>query len=218
VSTVPFLLAVLSVACSSSSAGPADSQPTGGGAGASGSAGASGGAGASGTAGATASDLTCDAMADFTPCGGDLLGTWTLRKGCDWYPAPSCPGKTVTATHDFQGATVTFAAQQVTSTTGTDAYAQAHSIPLSCITPPSTTCPMGDAPVGDSCVGTGVQETQPYSFGAGHYSYDGIFLRLFTTQQLRYEVCVQGNEARLALVLPTGDPTTNEHGLLILTR
>src|SRR5690349_3630797 len=91
------ILVVLALpACSSGSGngGPLDGGISGAGGGAGSGMGAGGGAGIGGSGGGPGT--SCDA---FTPCGGDITGTWTIAYTCgygDGQPQPvmNCPGGT----------------------------------------------------------------------------------------------------------------------------
>src|SRR5437764_3422559 len=63
--------------------------------GGSGSGGAGGGgANSDGAVDGAVNDPSCGS---FTPCGGDIVGTWRYQSGCGWMSSSSCPAyRTVT--------------------------------------------------------------------------------------------------------------------------
>lgn len=80
------------------------------------------------------------ASLDFTPCGGDLTGTWTFSAAClDLPPGQGdptggkCPQATAAVTIDMSG-TITFAAGGTYDVTGTTSASMSFSVPASCMT------------------------------------------------------------------------------------
>lgn len=99
----------------------------------------------------------CDSLA-FTPCGGDLVGTWMFTAACVSLPPGTdpfngkCPGATLAATVDFNG-TITFAADKTYNLNDTTQTSLAITGPKSCF---GGACPASDAKqtvtdLGDSC-------------------------------------------------------------------
>ncbi|HVY46914.1 MAG TPA: hypothetical protein VHB21_13595 [Minicystis sp.] len=83
---------------------------------------------------------------EFTPCGGDLVGTWTFSAACvDLGPASSdptggkCPQATTTATIDFTGS-VTFTAGGMFNEMDTTSLDIVYDLPASCVSQLGGSC------------------------------------------------------------------------------
>ncbi|HSY25487.1 MAG TPA: hypothetical protein VK841_25375 [Polyangiaceae bacterium] len=103
--------------------------------GAAGTTGASGGTGTSGTTSGTSGSTTSCNQA-FTPCGGDVTGTWTIVSDCIVSSAEAdagCVGETGTVTVQSGSETLTFnaGAYSVSATQGTSS--ETLTIPIACL-------------------------------------------------------------------------------------
>lgn len=149
----------------------------------------------------TALGGSCEGVS-FTPCGGDVTGTWTFDAMCfdmgDTMFADDCPE----ATFDIDitgGGTVTFNGDNTHTATGNTVATITTNYPKSCL-PESMTCAMfgqfmGEATDrGDYCEITMVQSNA--NDDAGTWSADGNTLTVEIEgddEPVTMEYCVNGN-------------------------
>jgi hypothetical protein len=140
-----FALALLASACGGSSsdrggAGGADPGVilSGGASGSnglagSGSGGGSGSAGAGHSAGTPSSGEECPVV---TPCGGNLVGEWTIKQECITLPAEgftaTCPGLMLMLSPLTVSGTISFKADNTLSSSGTISFTESLRYPPSC--------------------------------------------------------------------------------------
>jgi hypothetical protein len=125
-------LSLTTIGCGSSAQHP--DAATGGTGGTGGS--ASGGSGGSGNPGSG----TCGKV---SPCGGSLLGTWTLTEGCAdiaTQPAPTCPDQRLVSWTPTLTGNWTFNADLTYSRSTVTSIIVVWNIPLSCISALAATC------------------------------------------------------------------------------
>jgi hypothetical protein len=152
--------------------------------------------------------------ASFTPCGGDITGTWTLRTGCGQSALvmSSCPGATSQFSSDVSG-TATFNPNGTYLLSLTSDVSGMETFPASCLLgtqscamlAPSSTMPgsSGDVTctgnVGQSCTCTG--EVKSTLTDTGTYGRFGSFVALNgssgPTGSQGY--CVKSNQLELSL-------------------
>ena len=118
----------------------------------------------------------CSAL-EFTPCGGDLTGTWSFTAGCvDLSPTQAdptggkCPSATASATVDFTG-TVTFGSDGRYSVDTTQSASITFEVPKSCL-PSGASCTSVDASATDKGSTCELVQSQPSktSTEAGTYT------------------------------------------------
>src|SRR4051812_43895717 len=152
-SSAAFLLALLACACGGSSEGAgAGGAPTGGGPSSSGGSGSNAGAGdggrsSSGSSGSSSSSgagndaaagnsggSTCPAAA---PCGGDLVGDWTIDQICLNRTMlgfnQACPGQSVSISQLTATGTVSFKADGSMTSSGFISFHESAQLPASCV-------------------------------------------------------------------------------------
>jgi hypothetical protein len=143
--SLAYLIGVATVALSLTTIGcgsPAQKPDAAAGGGSGGSSGGgNGGGGARGGSGGAGSG-TCGKV---LPCGGDLVGTWTLTENCrdlPIQPEPTCPGERITSwtATILGGSTWTFNANMTYSRSVTATSVVVWSYPLSCIIELSSSC------------------------------------------------------------------------------
>jgi len=214
-----FLVSVLVCACGGSSEGPGAGGAGGGGLGngASGSTGRAGAsaisnAGTSGT-GTTSTDSTCPT---FTPCGGDLLGDWTIKEVCIKSPSKGlngvCPGMTLSVGAITATGTLSFRADHTETGSATISYPASVHIPADCYTESNctlyeTVLKAGDGVSTASCswdTATGCSCTmnvnQALSMGSGTYEVQGtnaIFTSADSAEPSVSSFCVSGNTLQM---------------------
>jgi hypothetical protein len=195
---------------SSGSGGSAGSTSSGGST-ASGGSTSSGGSTASGGSGGSAAcgpqDPDCDAvLAAFSPCGGDVTGTWDLTTACHVWggpgPDPDCNDNVVeiatgpaAGTWVFDGSDVTVTNYQVAQTGHSLYSSNCASTPGDCATIealtkaqwPTACCAMIDA---TTCECYATAALQPLANSTRPYSTNGNTLTLDGTDT---EYCVNGN-------------------------
>lgn len=159
----------------------------------------------------------CDALA-FTPCGGDLTGTWTFGATCATLPAGSDPfqGKCAGASMSIeaeQTGTVTFGGDKSFSVNSNLTATLTMSVPKSCL-PSGATCDMiaNGKPVtddGTNCVSVQPQDPKA-STDSGTWRSEGTQFWTTstgeTTEDGPFDYCVTGNTAKVKTV--TKDGTT----------
>lgn len=98
--------------------------------------------------------LSCDdedkggggSCGNFTPCGGDVVGTWNIKQYClsnTASPIPECPAATVSVDGLSASGTVTYAANMTTTANTTIRGTMKMNIPASCLM--GATCALVDA-------------------------------------------------------------------------
>lgn len=166
--------------------------------------------------------VACDA--DFTPCGGDLTGTWEFTHGCvssfaQGTPMPvlsgdACDAAFSTITVDVSGS-AHFGTDQDANIDQVVVVTSSYSIPLACLEEVSRaggtpfTCDLfGGVEEGDECTQSGSSGDIPSTF-AGTYTSDGGALTLKASDDLvllglgtlnpEVDYCVRGDTLTLRL-------------------
>ena len=233
--------ALLACACGGSADGEAGGSTPGGaqggmGSGSSGRAGANGlagsgssGVGAGNNGGASNGSAECPA---FTPCGGNLLGEWSIKQACISL-APNalsslCPEAKLTLSPLTATGTVSFKADNTMVSSGVISFTESIQLPRSCSTEAQCTSVVTaaaadptisnakcdyDAIAGCSCSFTSTQPTM----SSGTYEVQGNNVTFTSSapnaQPAVNSFCVSGNTASLRQVNGTGSSST-----LILTK
>jgi hypothetical protein len=162
--------------------------------------------------------------ATFTPCGGDLVGTWTVESTCNVAAPPmQCPGVTVTISPNESG-TLTFNADETFSMNLKIEETGTATVPASCLTA-GTSCSMlggtttaQGVTVKTTCTGTltagctcslGVTGTVALS---GTYATAGSDVSLTTggTPTSPVSYCVSGSQLQLGSAV-TGQPSNSTY-------
>lgn len=146
------------------------------------------------------------ASLDFTPCGGDLTGTWSFSAGCYDLPPGAgdptggkCPQATVSATVDLSGS-VTFNADATYSVDSTTSADISIDVPASCLSANNVSCSQLSG-TDDGSGGCELHQTQPAEndHESGTYTTSGTqFITTETgdTPDDPIEYCVTGNTLR----------------------
>ncbi|HKO51740.1 MAG TPA: hypothetical protein VJV79_28715 [Polyangiaceae bacterium] len=193
----------------------------------SGSSGSSGfgSSGAGNSAGAN-NGSTCPAAA---PCGGELLGDWTIKQACvelqTGQIVESCPGATVTLSPITATGMVSFKGDNTTTSSGTISFMQTVKLPVNCANeaqckaagaslatqPTISNAQCLYAATGCTCT---VTSTQPV-MNSGTYQIEGTNVTFTSTngQPVVDRFCVSGNTLSLYETHANGSTAT-----MILTR
>jgi len=180
--------------------------------------GGSGGSGGGGTGGSSGN--SCGSVA---PCGGDVVGTWTISSVCVSEPNtvdPSCPGYSVSNVSATESGTLSYTAAGTYSATFARTLQYTETIPVSCIAP--STCdylPYTYALLGlsASCTGTTVCTCSVAGSGtgseAGTYATSGSTLT--ATDSVSGDIdtmayCVQGNTVHFLSYNGAGQVTSEQ--------
>ena len=193
--------------------------------------GGSAGSGASGTGNAPGStnNGSCPAL---TPCGGDLLGDWTVKEMCIDIAPPAalvalCPEVVFTVSPVTATGTISFKADNTMTSSANISIHEAIQFPGSCLTEAECTsfgtqlataagvtdgqC-SHDASTGCSC---SLNATQP-SMSSGTYEVQGNYVTITNTASGMTETdsfCVSGNTVRVH-----GPSNNGNSANLLLTR
>lgn len=168
--------------------------------------------------GATQTGGGCDAL-EFTPCGGDLTGTWTFAASCATLAEPpvvdECPTAEVVFDVEFTG-TVTFGADTAFSSSSVIDVIIEKTYPKTCLPSGMTCADIGPGVVdtGDSCVQT--QTNQETNDDAGTWTSAGTTVTITRPDDTpeTQEYCVSGDSASVKVV----DPDTGDIIIYVLER
>ena len=180
-------------------------------------AGGGGGTGGGGTGGTSGGGC-----GNVQPCGGDLVGTWTITSACLHAPDtadPTCPGYSVSNVSGTETGTLMFAAGGTYTSNVSATASYTEMIPSSCIAPsvcadlPAVYTSLGAAA---TCTGTTtcVCSVAAASNGseAGTYAISGTTVTVTPTygypDAMAY--CVQGNTVHFLSYNSAGQVTTEE--------
>jgi len=180
--------------------------------------GGSGGSGGGGTGGSSGN--SCGNVA---PCGGDIVGNWTITGACVSEPTtadPSCPGYAVSNVSATESGTVSYTAAGTYSATFTRTLQYTETIPATCIDP-ATCADLADTyallGVSASCAGTTVCTCSVATSGTGSetgtYATSGTTLTATDTVSGDVDTmayCVQGNTVHLLSYNGAGQVTSEQ--------
>ncbi len=175
---------------------------------------------ACGSSGGDATGGSCGAV---QPCGGSLIGTWTVKAACqpveDFTFDMECPGATLDQSAHITTGSLTFNADMTVTASFTQSGSLRVTAPLSCLAlatcdeyaslfspaPPdaTTTCTTVG---GNTCDCTLVHSMPQSASGSGTYTTAGNTLNWTLPGAPSSSYCVQGNTLHLMDV----DPTTGE--------
>lgn len=169
-------------------------------------------------AGCGSSDGGGGSCGKVSPCGGSLVGTWTITSSCESVSnftfGAECPGATLDESQVTSSGTMTFNADMTVTSSLSVSGTRRFSLPLACgeaaavgscdeyaslivPAPPeaTTTCPT----VGSACNCTMVYAVPTTSSGAGTYSAAGNLVTLISPagDPVDFGYCVQGNTLHL---------------------
>lgn len=152
---------------------------------------------------------------DFTPCGGDLTGTWTFSAGCvDLSPTQAdptggqCPSASAAATVDMNG-TITFSGGNMYDVNFTQNASVTFTIPKTCL-PGGATCSTIDPAATDAGESCQLSDTQDPKTTAEQGTYRTDPTTFWTTTAGDTEeggatlYCVQGNTLKAKSVSDDG--------------
>jgi hypothetical protein len=144
-------------------------------------------------------------VASFTPCGGDLVGTWSFVDGCGLQgpPPPKCEGATSSFDLDVDG-TMTFTIDGSYALQGTATITISETYPAACLPAETTDCAQlenkgvdctGDAAVSCTCTDS---EADPNS-EEGTYSVEGTTLTTHAGKDPATiaDYCIDGDVLRM---------------------
>jgi hypothetical protein len=166
-----------------------------------------------------------------TPCGGDLVGEWTIKQACISLPADAfaaaCPGTKVTLSPLTATGTLSIRSDNTTSSSGVISFTEHIQFPASCFTQAQCTTLVSaftDPTISDAqCeydAGTGCScsliSNQP-SMSSGTYQVEGTNVTFTSSaagaQPSVSSFCVSGNTATLHQANANGSSST-----LVLTK
>jgi collagen type VII alpha len=104
--------------------------------GATGTTGASGGTGTAGTTSGTSGSTAASCNQAFTPCGGDVTGTWTIASDCILISVDAdagCAGETGTVAVQSGAQTITFSAGAYSLSAAQGTSSETLTIPIACL-------------------------------------------------------------------------------------
>ena len=171
----------------------------------------------------------------FTPCGGVIVGTWSVTEYCSNLTGSSsspCPGMTANTSHVQMKGTFTFTSSGTYSVATTATGTESVTYPQSCLTSLNTTCAQagtalsaGSGGISGSCQSNANGDcacteniTNAPSTEQGTYTTSGSSIAMLktgsTTTTGSIEYCVQGN----TLTLQATSSTFNGSTTLVATR
>jgi len=167
-----------------------------------------------------------------TPCGGDLVGEWTIKEVCFDIAAPAalvavCPDVTFSVSPAIATGTISFKADGTTSSSGSISFQEFVRFPNSCLTEDectlfgsqlSTAAGVTDGTctyAGSTGCSCSLTSNQP-SMSSGTYEVQGTNVTVTNSTTGAKEVdsfCVSGNTLRVR-----GPSTNGNSANLVLTR